>query len=67
MTTDNFKPGDHVLYIPRYAHGDISHPDCEHGIVSSKNEVNVFVRYYYKLGGLRENGQATSPEDLVKT
>lgn len=67
MTTDDFKPGDHVLYVPHHAHGDRSHADCEHGIVSSKNDVNVFVRYYFKGGGLRENGQATSPGDLVKT
>ena len=67
MTTTDFKEGDAVRYIPMHAHGDRSHPDCENGIVSSSNALYVFVRYYYKGGGLRETGQATSPDDLVKT
>lgn len=67
MTTDDFKPGDRVRYVPRHAHGDRSHADCENGIVSSKNDSNVFVRYYYKAGGLRDQSQATDPDDLVKT
>lgn len=67
MTTDDFKIGQPVRYVPRHAHGDTSHQDCENGIVSSKNDVYVFVRYYYENGGLRENAQATIPDDLVKT
>ena len=66
MTTDDFKPGDRVRYVPGHAHGDRSHADCENGIVSSTNDKYVFVRYYYKGGGLRECGQATDPSDLVK-
>lgn len=65
MTTElcvsDFQPGDRVLYVPNHAHGDKQHPDCERGVVSSTNEVNVFVRY-----GGRPNSQATFPGDLVK-
>lgn len=66
-TPHDFKPGDRVQYVPHHAHGDRAHPDCENGIVSSTNDTYVFVRYYYKGGGLREGGQATDPLDLVKT
>ena len=66
MKIEEFKPGDQVRYIPGHAHGDASHPDCEDGIVSSQNGVNVFVRYYHKNGGLRLHSQATTPTDLVK-
>jgi hypothetical protein len=59
-TTANFRPGDQVLYVPNHAHGDTRHPDCESGVVTSTNEVNVFVRYG---GGI--HSQATSPSDLV--
>ena len=66
MNTDEFNEGDKVLYVPHHAAGNKSHPDCEHGIVSSKKEVNVFVKYFTKDGGLKLHAQATSPDDLVK-
>jgi len=65
MSTQGFKKDDQVRYIPRHAEGDASHPDCENGIVTSTNEVNVFVKYYHSAGGLRLHAQATSPEDLI--
>lgn len=65
MKPENFNPGDPVIYIPRHAHGDRAHPDCERGIVSSTNAVNVIVRYY-RHGELMFHAQATSPEDLVR-
>lgn len=61
FTTADFHEGEHVLYVPNHAHGDRKHPDCERGVVTSTNEVNVFVRYEG-----RTQSQATSPEDLVK-
>jgi hypothetical protein len=64
MTINDFKPGDKVRYIPNHAHGKINHPDCEDGIVSSINEVNVFVRYY-DYSGLKTTAQATDPDNLV--
>jgi len=66
MKIEDFEPGDAVRYIPGHAKGNPSHPDCENGIVSSKNDVNVFVRYFGKYG-LRPTGQATSPGDLILT
>jgi hypothetical protein len=61
MNAADFKAGDRVLYVPHHANGDTNHPDCERGVVTSTNEVNVFVRY-----GARTGSQATSPEDLQK-
>ena len=65
MNATDFKPGDRVLYVPGHAHGNQRHPDCERGVVSSTNSVNVFVRYYRRGGELRETPQSTSLEDLV--
>lgn len=66
MIATAFSAGDRVLYVPHHANGDTAHPDCERGIVSSTNDVNVFVRYYNKHGDLTYTAQATRPEDLVK-
>ena len=63
---EHFEPGDRVLYVPNHANGDTAHPDCERGIVSSKNSSFVFVRYYRKDGTLPDGGVATSPQDLEK-
>lgn len=65
MKTSDFKQGDKVRYIPGHAHGNVNHPDCEDGVVSSINEENVFVRYFRPGGLLRGVGWATSPDDLV--
>ncbi len=64
QSASDFNEGDRVLYIPLHAHGDRKHPDCERGVVSSQNGINVFVRYLKH--GVLGNPQATSPEDLVK-
>lgn len=45
-----FKPGDKVIYVPVYANGDVNHPNCERGVVSSVSDgdngvQNVWVRY----------------------
>ncbi len=65
MTTNDFAPGDRVLYVPHHAGADRFHPDCERGVVSSRNEVNVFVLYYNKRNELGSTAQATSPDALV--
>jgi hypothetical protein len=62
MANDKFESGDAVTYVPNHAHGDLKHPDCEHGIVSSVNASGtVFVRF-----GGRPNSQGCNPEDLVQ-
>lgn len=64
-----FKAGDEVTYIPGHAHGDRSHPDCEHGRVSSVGPTGlVFVKFQAKVnryGWDRSPAEACDPEDLV--
>lgn len=60
-TVDDFQIGDNVRYIPNHAHGDANHPDCENGVVSSKNHLYVFVKYH--AGAL--SGVATMPDQLM--
>ena len=56
-----FKAGDAVTYVPYHAHDDRSHPDCEHGIVSSVNDAGtIFVRF-----GGRPNSQGCMEDQLV--
>jgi len=55
--------GDRVIYIPTHAEGNVNHPDCEYGIVSSWNDKYVFVKYV-RNGIPQMTAQATSPEDL---
>lgn len=68
MTGDNrtketvYAPGDRVRYVPYHAHGDVTHRDCEDGIVSSINHVGtIFVRF-----GQRTTSQGCLPDQLVK-
>jgi hypothetical protein len=63
----DFAAGDTVRYIPNHAFGDVHHPDCENGVVTSTNQKYVFVRYYTKHGLLKHTPQATDPADLIKT
>ena len=39
--------GDKVTYIPTHANGQVGHPDCELGVISSWNDGGVFVNYVY--------------------
>jgi hypothetical protein len=52
-----------VVYVPAHANGDLTHSDCEHGIVKRQTGETVFVRYY-RNGVLQDTAQATSPTDL---
>jgi len=49
-----------VTYVPVHAHGDLSHEDCELGVIIRWNKYHVFV-LYCKTRAV----QATSPYDLV--
>src|SRR5690349_22814335 len=60
MTLDEIHEGMRVLYLPPHAHGDRTHPDCQRGIVTSKNPAQVFVRY-----GDDRHSHATLPALLV--
>lgn len=51
--------GSTVTYIPDHANGNMSHPDCEKGIISSYNKDYIFVRFR------SPNGQACRPENLI--
>lgn len=61
MNLTDFKPGMFVRYVPHHAHGDIKHPDCEMGVVTSRTETFVFVRF-----GVRIHSQACKPDQLVE-
>ena len=59
--------GQVVRYLPTHAQGDLFHPDAELGIVSSKNDKVVFVKFHKEL--LRRGwefctSRAVNPEDL---
>jgi hypothetical protein len=45
MKKEDFKKGEKVLFVPDIADGDLKHPDCEEGVVSSINNKFVFVNY----------------------
>lgn len=60
--TAGLRVHDRVIYVPGHAHGDIAHPDCEHGTVQSFGmPPTVFVLY----DGHR-TPQATTRSDLVR-
>lgn len=42
------KPGTQIVYVPLHANGDINHPDCERGFVSSEHPDGKrhFCRYW---------------------
>jgi hypothetical protein len=68
MSSD-FRHGMHVLYVPNHAGGDIKHPDCQRGIVSSIRDHYVFVKYdcaacMMITGDEPYTAQATNPDNL---
>tara|TARA_R110000803_G_scaffold75124_5_gene139425 strand:- start:1882 stop:2112 length:231 start_codon:yes stop_codon:yes gene_type:complete len=52
--------GRGVVYIPNHANRAVDHEYCEAGVITSFNDMFVFVNY-----GQRGRGIATSPHDLV--
>jgi hypothetical protein len=59
-TVHDFSINQEVLYVPTHAGDDPNHPDCEHGRVSSTNDVYVFV----KFDPSATYGQACDPRNL---
>lgn len=58
-----------VIFVPNHAMGVTSHPDCEHGSVSSVNHKFVFVKFDAQvsvLGWAGTTAQACDPDNLVK-
>lgn len=51
--------GMKVLYVPSHAKGDLTHKDVEKGVVTSKNEQYIFVRF-----GGDTHGKACSANNL---
>lgn len=41
----DWQPGMIALYMPREAHGNLSHPSVEKGVVTSVNSQYVFLRF----------------------
>lgn len=69
MSTEikELKPGQRIRYIPNHAYGDMTHPDCEDGKISSRNETTVFVKFDKYVGRRGWDGataQGCNPEDL---
>ena len=48
-----------VIYVPGHAKGDLGHPHCECGYITSFNKWSVFVRY-----GTGSTSAGTLREDL---
>jgi hypothetical protein len=67
---EKLEPGDQVIYVPLHAEGDLTHPDCERGFVTTDNGVNVFVRYFAKDNPRRlrttANSECTPRRFLVR-
>ena len=66
----DFIHGDLVRYIPNHADGNVKHPDCQNGVVSSVNDNWVFVKYdclacTMFTGDEPFTSQATKRENLV--
>lgn len=59
--------GQRVCYVPNHANGDLAHPDCECGTVSSVNHKYVFVKFdkqVRKLGFDGTTSQSCDPSDI---
>ena len=67
----DFEKGDKVLYVPTHAEDDWRPKDCKNGVVSSRNDKYVFVKYDNAMcimttGDEPYTAAATRPEDLIK-
>ena len=43
---ENLTRGTQIIYVPKHANGDIKHPDCEWGFVTSVQGDSAFCRYW---------------------
>lgn len=65
LTLEDLNVGDLVTYYPAHSMYNPMHKDVENGIVSSKNESYVFVRYI-RFGRLMQTGENTPIKMLKK-
>ena len=71
MKLEDCIKGTRVRYVPRHANGNTKHPSCQNGVVSSKNDKLVFVKYDNLMctmvtGDEPYTAQATDPNDLIR-
>lgn len=59
LTVDDFNVDDTVMYVPRHKQGNFTESDLHHGVVTSKNNRFVFVRFEDK-----KRSEACYPNDL---
>lgn len=52
--------GSWATYVPYHANGNTGHPDCQRGIITSKNDRYIFVRFK------GPQGEACLPDQLVR-
>ena len=55
----HLKRGVQIIYVPDHADGDMSHPDCQPGFVTSVAKEFAFCRYWRMY-----NGMLIDPPDL---
>lgn len=65
----DFNEGDRVTYVPAHLIDEFNHHSyriagIQKGVVKSKNDYYVFVRYV-RNGELQATAQATNPKDLI--
>lgn len=60
MTHTEFRAGDEVRYVPYHADGNLAHPDCERGVVSS-----VWTDYIHVRFGRDDHSKSCRPHQLV--
>ena len=68
MNLEDAKAQMRVAYVPNHATGIANHPDVECGVVSSSNDLYVFVKFdkhVANVGLYGATAQSCRPEDLM--
>ena len=60
MKEKYFEVGTKVIYTPSWVNGDLSHPSCKSGVVTSINNRYIFIKY-----GNEIHSKATYRSDLT--
>jgi len=70
---EELKRGTQIIYVPMHAKGDLDHPDCEEGFVTSARQVGPFGRAWCRFWSkhdpsrlrTRSCSEGCNPDDLV--